>query len=141
MLRAIRRISAILAGRAGGAIRRGMPLYDFLSRNHINYDTPRHSLSREFGGNLEKRAELQNCWGPDFPSPTPLDAGGFVYFDLNDRRTEGRTWDLVFPEFKSPDGMNELSVPKMKSTKKNRAKSLFKKFGRPWHILTSTRKA
>lgn len=116
------------------------PLYDFLSRNRINYDTPQHSFAGMFENDVAKRTELEQCWGPDCTSPTPLDAGGFVYFDINHRLVDSRSWDLVFPEFKRPDEMNELSVPRIKPTKKNRARNLFKRFGRQWHILTTTQK-
>jgi hypothetical protein len=75
------------------------PLYDFLSRNRIAFASPLQSLNRELLQNEQKCTELQRCWGLDFPTPTPLEAGGWIYFDLRERHGFGLTRELIFPKF------------------------------------------
>ncbi len=71
-----------------------IPLYDFLSRNRIAFDSPNHSMSQRLLNDAQRCAELQRLWGEDFPIPTPLEAGSWIYFDLNHRE---RRHGLVFP--------------------------------------------
>ena len=75
------------------------PLYDFLSRNRIAFASPFQSLKQWVLQNDQKYTELQHCWGTNFPSPTSLEASGWIYFDLNESRGVGLRKDLAFPEF------------------------------------------
>jgi cephalosporin hydroxylase len=85
-----------------------IPLYDFLSRNNISFDTPEHSLRNWLNMNPEKANELRSCWGPDFPGPSPLDTGHWVYFDLSTKGAPVRP--NVFPSYparreEKPEGL------------------------------------
>jgi hypothetical protein len=110
-----------------------IPLYDFLSRNRIIYDTPRRSLSRKFATNLAKRDELANCWGLNFLDDSPLELGGLLYFDLNNRHNEGQAQEMVFPEFIQFHDKIQQSIPRGSENKaepntmRNIAKVLFGK--------------
>lgn len=84
-----------------------IPLYDFLSRNRIVFDTPNHALHRQVLSDVERCAELQRLWGEDFPKPTPLEVGHWIYFNLNNREGHGR---VVFPPSLSPE-QNPAAMP------------------------------
>jgi len=72
------------------------PLYDFLSRNQIAIDTPNNSLQKLLQDN-EKRIELETCLERDFSSPTPLETGHWIYFELKNRNNPKQ--EIVFPRY------------------------------------------
>lgn len=71
-----------------------IPLYDFLSRNRIAFDSPNHSMAQRLLNDPQRCAELQRLWGDDFPTPSPLEVSSWIYFDLHHRE---RRDALVFP--------------------------------------------
>ncbi len=75
-----------------------VPLYDFLSRNRIVYDTPFRSLHRGIFHDEQRRAELEKCWGQEFQGPSPLVAGSWIYFDMNQRHGNDLKRKVAFPE-------------------------------------------
>jgi len=83
-----------------------IPLYDFLSRNRIAFDTPNHSLHKRLLSDAARRSELQQAWGEDFPGPSPLEVGSWIYFDLHTREGRDR---VVFPP--SASGGSDVAVP------------------------------
>jgi hypothetical protein len=94
-----------------------VPLYDFFSRNGIAYDTAIASLKRGFLREDTRRAELEKSYGIDFPKPTPLEASGVVYFDLNNRHPEYHARRVVFPKFeRSSEGNAPLIETKRPGT-------------------------
>jgi hypothetical protein len=82
-------------GHLASASEEFIPLYDFLSRNRILFETPEHSLDEWVRLNREKAGELESCWGADFPAPSPLQTGHWIYFDV--RGTSDPAIKRVFP--------------------------------------------
>jgi predicted O-methyltransferase YrrM len=75
-----------------------IPLYDFLSRNRIAFVTPLESLNQTLLHNREHCAELEKLWGNNFSAPTPLEAGHWIYFSLNNRDQQALETNLIFPQ-------------------------------------------
>ena len=75
-----------------------IPLYDFLSCNRITFATPSESLNQTLFHDHEHCAELETLWKNNLSAPTPLEAGHWIYFSLNNRDPQAVERDLIFPQ-------------------------------------------
>jgi len=94
-----------------------IPLYDFLSRNNISFDTPENSLAGWRARNPEQARELEALWSDDLARPGPTETGHWTYFDLQDREDPQRS--LAFPPEASRGGPGE--APRLTSPTRARA--------------------
>lgn len=75
-----------------------IPLYDFLSRNRIPFAMPPEPLNQTLFHDHEHCAELETLWENNFSAPTPLEAGHWIYFSLNNRDPQAVERDMIFPQ-------------------------------------------
>jgi hypothetical protein len=115
-----------------------IPLYDFLSRNRIPFATPLESLNQTLFHDREHCAELEKLWGNDFSAPTPLEAGHWIYFSLNNRDPQALERDIIFPQRTAlKQGQEKLRSLRLKQVIKKATPApiweLLRDFKRTWN--------
>ena len=114
-----------------------IPVYDFLSRNRIPFATPLESLNQTLVHDREHCAELEKLWGNGFSGPTPLEAGHWIYFSLNNR-DRALERDIIFPQLTVlKQGQEKLRSLRLKQAVKKATPApiweLLRGFKRTWN--------
>jgi len=101
------------------------PLYDFLSCKRIPFATPPESLNQTLFRDHEHCAELETLWKNNFSAPTPLEAGHWIYFSLNNRDPQAVERDLSFPQLTDlKQGQEKLRFLRLKQVVKRTTPAL-----------------